>query len=568
MGGTFEYVKRVVSEARRFGEVVAGSEADRELSHHIKALFEESCRDADVKLIPVTVLSWEDRETLVEAGGRALEAKSFPYTLKSDVEGEAVYVDDCISLVEKPRDLDGRVAITKLPEDLDDVERCYLTLVELGAVAVVFSDRFPSRRRRIVVTGSWSFSFDAGSPPPVPAVHVRSEDLSLLTSSRSVRVLADTRVSHGATGYIVEARLDGRREEAVLATGHHDHWLSGAHDNLVSVAFLALALKEACRSGARRTLVAVSFTAEESGAPGFAGWYWAYGSRVYVTELAETGRIDDVLAVVNVDTPARGKLHLASTPELRASAAKLVPPKIDGVEVVFEEDNPYMDSISFSTAGVPSLSIHSLDHFHQDYHTDADDLGLMQPAFIDAAYRVYRRLLSHLLSSEAPIDYGEAARSLYMELAKGSYPLEVLSAAYRLHRLIATRPEAGARAFRELLRAHYRPYLDGDYKHGTASFKAALFPQLLVFRDLRILSECISERGACGDCLKRVPWVRVIPGWEVVAAGLSSPYRTRSLTLGREYCESLLRGLRRLALKVADQVASAIDRTVERFLAG
>lgn len=375
-------------------EIVAGSAAELDVVHALKELFEELGGD-DVYLEPLPVMTWIEDECFIEAPELRIKCLALPYSLSIDVEARSLYVHyygNSIALREDPV---NKIAIAPYPDELDDAKYVLLKLAKAGATAVVFYDNYPGRVRRIVVCGSKGYSYIHGSPPPIPAVAISKESLLKLAKSingGALRLYIKTRVVHSSTGYNVVSVYNGSLESEVILSAHHDHWLKGYSDDLIgleSLAKVALKLKNIDR---KHTYILISFTAEESGAPGYASWYWSWGSRKYLEGRLVKRDLDKIALAVNIDAVFTTPLRASINPFIWNVIKKLVDLSyisIDGATV----DQPMFDSYSFTTVGVPALTLHTFNELKPNYHTNLDDGREWPPNLVEKVVEAISSLL-------------------------------------------------------------------------------------------------------------------------------------------------------------------------------
>ncbi len=355
-------------------EIVAGSAAELSAVHALKELFEDLGGD-DVYLEPLPVMTWIEDECFIEAPGLRIKCLALPYSLSIDAEARSIhahYYGSSIALRDDPA---NKIVIAPYPDELDDAKYVLLKLAKAGAAAVVFYDNYPGRVRRVVVCGSKSYSYMHGSPPPIPAAAISKESLLKLAKSISggaLRLYIKTRVVHSSTGYNVVSVYNGSRESEVILSAHHDHWLKGYSDDLIgleSLARTAVKLKNADR---RHMYILISFTAEESGAPGYASWYWSWGSRKYLEGRLIKKDLDKVALAINIDAVFTTPLRASTNPFLWGVVKELIDlgyVLTNGVTV----DQPIFDSYSFTAIGVPALTLHTFNELKPVYHTNLDD---------------------------------------------------------------------------------------------------------------------------------------------------------------------------------------------------
>ncbi|MCX8199075.1 MAG: M28 family peptidase [Sulfolobales archaeon] len=416
-------------------EVVAGSAAELDVVHALKELFEELGGD-DVYLEPLPVMTWIEDECFIEAPELRIKCLALPYSLSIDVEARSLYVHyygNSIALREDPV---NKIAIAPYPDELDDAKYVLLKLAKAGATAVVFYDNYPGRVRRIVVCGSKGYSYIHGSPPPIPAVAISKESLLKLAKSingGALRLYIKTRVVHSSTGYNVVSVYNGSLESEVILSAHHDHWLKGYSDDLIgleSLAKVALKLKNIDR---KHTYILISFTAEESGAPGYASWYWSWGSRKYLEGRLVKRDLDKIALAVNIDAVFTTPLRASINPFIWNVIKKLVDLSyisIDGATV----DQPMFDSYSFTTVGVPALTLHTFNELKPNYHTNLDDGREWPPNLVEKVVEA----ISSLLKTVDSYNINELYKldvSTFINDLLGDAPVETLILLMKLREL-------------------------------------------------------------------------------------------------------------------------------------
>ena len=351
-------------------ETVTGTNIEHKIVDKLYKLFKETMDH--VEKIPVPVDSWQQEECMITIGDYEIKCYAMPYTLSGEVDARLVYAEylgDKIILEENPSD---SIVLIPFPPDLDDSKYIVLKLYEQGANAVIFYDRLPGRYRKTVIIGDEDYSHTHGSPSPVPVASIRKEDYLKIMKTRNARAYLrmKTSIKHGATGYNVVGIINGKGEKEIHITAHHDHWFAGFSDNLLGVETLLQVAKYFRKKWKGCNLVFISFTAEESGAPYFTSWYWTWGSRYYLKLLEETGKIENILADVNIDTIYREPFTVNYNPSLRRCIEKLSRKyklRIQGY------DHTDFDSFSYTMHGVPALTINNLKEITHIYHTDLDD---------------------------------------------------------------------------------------------------------------------------------------------------------------------------------------------------
>jgi Iap family predicted aminopeptidase len=334
-------------------DTLAGSEREKIDVERIKGAFEEM--GLETRRHDIDVALWEHGECYVDD----IKCVPIPPTPGGFVEG--VLTSDIGSCSD-------RVLIAPTTSFPDNIWNIYNEAVERGARAVIFYDHYPSRYRKIVVSGVWSYGLRVRSPAPIPSVHIRLEDAVPLIrrgigKKVSISVATRIRMSRGSN---VEAIIPGRSEGSILVSAHHDRWFDSYRDNTVGVeTLLQIALHSRKLRTPRHEIRLVSFTAEEIGDPGMPAWYWGYGSRSYAASIDA----NNILIGLVIDTAHKTPLRISYTSPDHAY-------KVFGrlaLDIELEGyGHPYTDAPSLWMRGIPTITIHNLQDLYPIYHTDLD----------------------------------------------------------------------------------------------------------------------------------------------------------------------------------------------------
>jgi len=516
-------LKRLTSRLVEMGEAPPGTRAESELAAVLVEEFERAGLAVEVQKFGCA--SWREESVTFEIDGRAVRAVAMPPSPAGYVEGEIMHVGSGREI--SAEGVEGRVALVGMtPEDPDFVAAQYARLAAAGASAVVFYDFVPKLVRRIVVGIFASYSDGPGLPPPIPALAISGEDgFRLLCGRHYAQIEVRARYTESATSANVIAYGGG--EARVLLTAHYDRWLAGAADDAVGVALLRLLPK---LLGGLRGVAYVAFGAEEFGAPSYSAWYWAWGSRKFVERLESSSELEELVAMLNVDVPARRPLTVsASGPELREAARGVL-----GDSYRYELDSPYFDSFSFSSAGVPALTIHSLWRYVDLYHTDGDTPEAIDWEAAAQAGEAVARLAQELAERGRSLLQYEAWREeLKAVLARAAKylppPAELTKLAEELN--------VGEGVARELRRRALAAVCEGDPLEPGIPFCKA-FPQFLVIEDLEIIDRFIEGGARLAELakLKRRWTVRSVRELPAAAVGYLVPLLSRAGMEGaREY---------------------------------
>ncbi len=335
-------------------DVLAGSEREGSDAAMIKGIFEDLGLEARYHSVDAAL--WEHGECYVNGFIRCMP---IPPTPGGTVEGMLTTdIDSC----------GDKVLIASTTSFPDNMWNIYNEALERGAKAVVLYDYYPSRYRKIVVSGIWSYGYNVRSSATIPAVHIRLEDaIPLIRRSLGKRVSitssARIRMSRGST---VEAIIPGRRRGSIFVSAHHDRWFDSYRDNMIGVQVLLEIARQSRRlKTPMHEIRLVSFTAEEFGDPGMPAWYWGYGSRVYFSSIDTS----DIMLGLVIDTAYKTPLRVSHTSPDHAA-------KILGsfsLDTVIEGyGHPYTDASSLWVHGIPTITLHNLEDLYPIYHTDLD----------------------------------------------------------------------------------------------------------------------------------------------------------------------------------------------------
>ncbi len=516
-------LRRATSQLAGIGEAAPGTEAESKLAATLAESFENL--GLAVEIQKFSCASWQEESVYLAVDGRTVEAVAMPPSPSGYAEGEIVHVGAGREL--SLNGVEGKVALVGMtPEDPDFVAAQYARLAAAGASAVVFYDYAPRFLRRIVIGIFASYSDGPGLPPPIPALSITGENgRRLLRGKHYAQIEVKARYTENATSANVIAYGEG--EARVLLTAHYDRWLAGTADDAVGVAMLQLFPK---LLGGLRGLGYVAFGAEEFGAPSYSAWYWAWGSRKLVERFESSGELSDLIAVLNVDVPARSPLTVsASGLELREAAKEVL-----GGSFKYELDSPYFDSFSFSSAGVPALTVHSLWSYVDLYHTNGD-----VPAAIDwvaaaragwAVAQLARELTERGRSFFRYEAWREELKALLARAARYLPPPAELAE-------LVEALSAGEDTARELRRKALAAVCEGDHlEPGIPSCKA--FPQFLIIEDLEAIDRFLEGDAELAELAKlKKRWtvknVRELPA---AAVGYLVPLLYRAGQKGaREY---------------------------------
>lgn len=546
----FGFLKQKIAEITAHGEAPPGTRSEQFLSAWLAEEFENLGLSVEVQKF--TCASWLEKEVELLINGKRVQAIAMPNSPSGYVEGELVHAGVGPSL--NLSKVEGKVALAGMvPEDPDFVASQYTALVEAGALGVVFYDFATDVLRRIVV-GYWPSHLEGPyAPAPIPAVAIKRETaLQLLGDDNHYAQLSVKTEYLGDAESSNVVALSG--EPSVLLTAHYDRWLSGVADDAVGVALLLLLAGEML---GQRDVGFVAFGAEEYGAPSYSAWYWSWGSRKYVEFVERRGELDSITAVVNLDLPVREPLTVsASGPEYRDAVKELL-----GPDKLYELDSAYFDSFSFSRAGVPALTIHSMWKYIEYYHTDKDTIHNIEWDAVKLAKECASKIVRSLVSKKLKFFRYDSFRAELLELLKRASafsepPQQLLEVLNTL--------EPSEKLYRELRRRLIGVVSGHIFK--PKPLATVLVPQLLLVDDLEAVKRVL-EGGATVEALSAVEkrWL-AYKGYELPAlnlAPLASSIAKMDPEARKAYLEEVLLSacywLGRIYMELCSEIQAALS---------
>ena len=549
--GILEEVRRLVD----FGEVPPASDEERKIATYVKYKFEETDLD-QVEIFEFKSLLWYDLGSYLLANGLRISAVALPYTLPSEVEGRLVHIGLGIDPKDwREKDLEGNIALIQFfKEDIDSAKHQYLEAVERGAIGVIFYDFVPGGiLRRIVITGVHEYHYGPSPPPVVPVLAVSLEAGLKLREmcGRRVRLVSNSVIVPESISMSVIGILNGKSEEEILITAHHDHWLTGVGDNLIGTAILVVLSRYLCKLDRKRSIKLISFGSEEAGALNFSPWYWAHGSREYVRVYKK--ELENVHAVLNIDILTRGSIVLYTSGPEFISFIRNLPGILYYSKITY--DIPYFDSFTFTMEGIPSLTLSTMEEYINYYHTNKDSLNRIDRTTLRRGVRILLTLIEELVVKGFEFEYSSIAD--YIRAKCNGYELRALN---RLKNLLS-QPEAKTLA-RTLKKVLTRPYFNGDYRLDIGPFKADLVPQLSILKDIRKIEIALEslKRGKIKEGIKEIeniPRRRIAPGTEEELPSINVVPLVKLLESG--FVDSVIRVLNVLSNTYRKSIMSIVD---------
>lgn len=374
------------------GHRLTGSENGAKAEEYTYNLFKSY--GIDVEYYPFEVESWTrgNIKTQLSQGGNWTEVTSISLAhspVSVNLEGEVVDMGNGIEedYAANPGAVQGKIAfvyISILPETVDESKNLHRSektklAIDNGAAGIIFFNQVAGG---VLLTGTASVT---GSLIPIPAVCIGYED-GLALKEKLAAGKVNAKIEMNNVSDVIKARnviatIPGTdlADEVILTGGHLDSWdlATGAIDNgigsfsVIDIArtFKALDIKP------RRTLKFVMWMGEEQG---------LLGSRHYVNNLKQTGEIENLKYVFNLDGSANAIGFNAGG---RLEAEKFF---VDAGERIKAVDSTFTnkfsnraglhsDHQSFMLEGIPTFGpVGNLDRAVYDcYHADCDDIDLV-----------------------------------------------------------------------------------------------------------------------------------------------------------------------------------------------
>ena len=330
----FENLKALSS----YGEIIAGSKSEEKIKNKIKEILEESVDE--IRIIPIRVLYWNQKDLLIECNGNKIEGVALPYSLPFDIEAKITdKIDNCNNKFIK-------IKLQKLYE----IDKYYIQAVEHDCLGVIFS--LDNEIRKYIIKYGELLSYKPSYPPPIPAFYVKLDDFSKI--HEKCRILLQSEINPYAVGYIIEGIKNSKNEnKKIHVTAHHDHWFKGERQSLLPVSLLP-----ELRSNIYEIHL-ISFTAENSGAPSFSTFSWSYGSRTFLQKNINN---DQIFININIDKISEENIIIKTVPGL-SQIVKTIYRNISIEPEIFTANYSYIKN------GIPSINIGSIKnpHCHSNY---------------------------------------------------------------------------------------------------------------------------------------------------------------------------------------------------------
>ncbi|ABP95551.1 MULTISPECIES: M28 family peptidase [Metallosphaera] len=294
------------------GEAIHGGPEELKILEKLEELF------PDYESIPVNTKFWDVRFSEILANGQNIPSVAMPYT-SGCVKGRV-----------------GReIGLFPMPSHPFDLKN--LPLSQYEGVIIVEEGKL----RRITLP--------QGSPPTFFAS--RNVD-------GYVELCSDTRLVEANSRNLEITLREG--DSYILLGAHVDHWLSGFHDNILSVQLLVDMKKDLERSNLRHGVKLVFFSSEE-------GPRCCTGSSQFP--------VKDAFAVISLDAIYPSRVVFSGTPDLWFLSKHFPLKRV-------EMPTPFSDHYPFVQRGIPGLVLYN-DDMTTVYHSDADVPTPLDPQYLE-----------------------------------------------------------------------------------------------------------------------------------------------------------------------------------------
>jgi hypothetical protein len=487
------YPQKIVKDIARMGTSkqlgfrIAGSPADNQAARYIAARM-RAMGLSGVKLERVPLDVWDYRSASVTVSGGAYTVPT-KYTASPfggargtgamPVTAPIVYVG---SGTEAEFDAAGDVTGKIVLVDLDGynwwMNFPQMLAGERGAIAVVMTHAavdLPAAGEYFTADdalGSFDGETDFDAPPMVYIARGNGADLraACLAGPVTATVKADIRIrleEDGGYGYNVIGKIPGttNKTQMVLFSSHHDAWFRGVEDDTSAVGTELTVAKAMMMSKLKpkKTVVFLFTTAEEFGTTN--SWYdWLIGAYHFI-DKAHPDWAGRIAGQINLEWQGLKEtpFQIRCNPEMAPYIEGIVADPANAALVPYGLDSggvrrnvwTWNDQWPLTAKGVPSVYFVNKDdagtYRGAWYHTNYDDLSLIDWKYIGSSAKLYRRVHRGLDQGLLPYDFEARATALADNvdaaglLAAGADPALVTQLERRIERFTAAAGDWKAR---------------------------------------------------------------------------------------------------------------------------
>ena len=381
------------------GERVQATDGERAAAAFLAAEFESLGYAVELQPVPLESMRVDEFRVLVN--GRPVVAEVLHGSAGGDLSAPLVVVPG-MGAAEDFAAVDVEGAVALVERGLVFFREKVANAAAAGAIGVMIYNNAPG-----------PFSGTLGETSAIPAVSIsQAQGRALKTQLTKAAEAADapdttdTQVTaeilvrydplSGESQNVVARRTDGACR--IWVGGHYDSvpGVMGANDNASGTALVVEMARAYADSAGARLICFVAFGAEESvgGSPGI------LGSKIFVQRLVDSGAIEDVTAMLNLDVAAIGSALVLVGVEPLVGLAEAVGAALEiDLAAAALPPGAGSDHLNFAQAGVPVIFPTVLGG---PIHVPADRFEAVEPERLASVGRLAHGLLGCLIASLEP----------------------------------------------------------------------------------------------------------------------------------------------------------------------
>ncbi|MDK6028186.1 M28 family peptidase [Ignisphaera sp. 4213-co] len=507
MRNIVEEAFRIANIVSSFGEVVGGSRKELALLNIIRG-FLDGYGD-DVYLDPVPVTSWEESYCFIDIRGETYRCAVQPpaqIDVCEEILQNNITIFSAAEIITKNLSYSSiydKIVIVETPRDPDDIATIARILSLYSPRLIIFSD-VHNTIRRIVVLENLVALYEEALPIKTPVIVVPFSVARKIVEFGNAEICAKSSTVQ-SYGYNLIANIHGNGDRRIYVTAHHDHWLSGASDNVLGVAIAIALFRHLSRFKLlKKGLSLVLFTAEEGFPQKLNSFYWLVGSKHFVSKYFHK-LFDEVETVINIDVVYSSNIVVSTSNPILESVLMKNGFKLKGDDIVF-------DSFSFSMVGIPSLTINSFQDALRDgvYHSELDVVESVNSEAVSRYMEVLMNILNIVDENElSNLNFVENA--IASKIVSSAPNLDVIESLYLFLKALEKCGVVNRKMFLKLLsRIALKTYVGMDIgeKLGVREFTKFLMCEDNVYsipvRIVKTIDECYRDYRFNIDLLRNI----------------------------------------------------------------
>lgn len=382
---------------------IVGSELEKRIAERIYNEFSKMGLNAHLEEVPVT--GWAFSKALVRIKrpfDEIIDAWTFPGVDEGRVVGELVYVGEGFK-DSYSQDVSNKIALVEVDfEDLGHIPPVLEGTLR-GASGFILASKRHAAEGLMDAVYVQDGAYERGLPPMVCVSFSKFMHLVELTKAHGcveAELIVDSKLFDDH-GYNVVATYEGRSNDAVILTAHHDGYFRGVLDNLSGVALLLSYAKMLVEGNVKlnKSLTFVSFTAEEYGATNTV-YDYLIGSHYFYSKNRDLLRN----AWLNINFDAVGcrnsPVYVFYTKELESFLTEVlneVYSELKAGYVLIDRPSLLFDQWCAVYSGVSSMTFSDIlsNYYKKYYHTQYDAVELLD----EEHFREYFGLCSTVVYS-------------------------------------------------------------------------------------------------------------------------------------------------------------------------